>query len=156
MPDKDLSNLPILDDIVVPGDAKKAVKKADSKVQNAFQLENDGETIDLSVSDVHAGTEYDKKVDEPVMLTESAADGPSKQASADQPGASPAAGKTQPVVAAQGAVQRQKPQAAVTRTPNIDALTEDILDRLMPCLKQLIREEIRQALQQHLQADSKR
>ena len=156
MSDKDLSNLPILDDIVVPGDAKKAVKNADSKVQNAFRPENDRETIDLSVSDVHAGIEFENKEDEPVVFIESTVEDPSEQVSADQPGASPAAGKTPPVASDRDAASRHKSQTAVTRTLNIDALTENILNSLMPGLKQLIREEIRQALRQHLQADSKR
>ncbi|MGB5458079.1 MAG: hypothetical protein WBO18_19195, partial [Gammaproteobacteria bacterium] len=52
MPDKNTTHLPILDDIIVPGDADKSVQRPSSKVQSSLWGDEDSDTPEASSTEV--------------------------------------------------------------------------------------------------------
>jgi len=155
MPDKDTTNLPILDDIIVPGDADKAVHETSSKVQSALWQDNDSETIDFSSTNVH------DMIDSPVAEGDQALaaarlleDQLDKDAN-DRVDVSSSAGIHQEILPDKPtqtnnlAADLDIRQAPVN-LQDIDALTEEILGSMMPDLEQLLRVTIRYELQKRL------
>jgi hypothetical protein len=164
MPDKDTTHLPILDDIIVPGDADKSTQRPSSKVQSSLWEDEDSDTLEASLFEVSSA-------DDPAGLNTATPD-------ADQ------AGTTELQIEDQhdrGAIHQSNasltteifetisqtnsnqadspaPDLSVRPAPasslDIDALTEEILDSLMPALEQLLSEKIRQTLRQRLSIES--
>lgn len=145
MADYDPSSIPILDDIITRGDTDKAAsrpqndllksldenqnKAADKATQSAAVPEPEIEPeleIESSSQDTHTGEESLNAPESAHIADESPFDTNTNQPS--------------------GETSEQPPIA-------IETLTEDILASVMPEMERLLRDRIRQALQQQLQND---
>ena len=155
MSDKDLTNLPILDDIILPGEADKAVHNASSKVQSSLWDGGDGDTPDAPLTDAQA--EMDTEIPEVFQPS-------TEHPVTDQPDTdildtvdAPPSAEVQKLPLADAAALSDAPagtlnEQASTATHELDleALTDEILDNLMLDMEQRIREIIRQTLRRHL------
>jgi len=149
MPDKDLTNLPILDDIIMPGDADKAVHNSSSKVQSSLLGNGDSETEDESLTYIQAGTVTEAPEDIQVALEHPVEDLRNIDA-VDAGDVSPSAVANVKIPSDAPVETLDEQPATTTPGQDIEALTEQILGNVMPDLEQRIREIIRQTLQQHL------
>jgi hypothetical protein len=109
----DNTNLPILDDIIKPGDADKAVNRPSSKVHSS--LLSDDETNGASTAGGYAETSLDTEYD-------------------DQP---------------------DSVELDTDNQINIDAISEEILGKLMHEIEQLLRDKIQQTLRQHFPGETR-
>jgi hypothetical protein len=155
MSENDTSNLPILDDIIVPGDADKAVPTPSSKVQSLLLAEDDRAAPAVSLSTTATDLEVEQSNQANVNNTASPiaqADDHDAIATAYAPLDTEILEK--PARATDNRVRSSSfntdIEAASAEAPNIDALTKDILTSLMPAVEHLLSEKIRQTLKQHL------
>jgi len=155
MPDKDTINLPILDDIIVPGDADKAVFETSSKVQSAYWQDDDRDTTDFSSANTHAVIDTPAAEDDQALAAALLIEDLLDTDADDQMDVSSSAEiheeirPDKPAQADSLAAHRSIHQAPVN-LQNIEALTEEILGNIMPDLEQLLREKIQQVLQKRI------
>ena len=83
MPDDNTTNLPILDDIIKPGNTDKAEHRPPSKAQSSIR--RDDETSEPSSTSVYAETDSDTAVDEPVHENVRGEAGQAQQSPMDLP-----------------------------------------------------------------------
>ena len=155
MPDKDLTNLPILDDIILPGDAGKAVPDISSRVQSSLWNNDDSDKTGAFQTDDQAGMGTEAPEDTQLAHEQPVEDQLNIQAvdMADvaQPAAAPVEIPSDTLTFSDLPAETSIGQTAVaTNVQDIEALTEEIMGNLMPDLEQRIREIVRQTLQQHL------
>ena len=153
MPEKDTTNLPILDDIIVAGDADKAVHQPSSKVQSS--LWSDDDAIDPSSLNIQVETDSPANIDNQPDISALFIEDQPENDSHDQADISAPAQPDQPPSA--DAVEdeplpadNEDDQQCSIDTYDIDALTVAIRDSVMPELERLLTERIQQALKQHL------
>lgn len=159
MPEKDTSNLPILDDIVVPGDADKAAPKPSSEVQSASLAEADSDKTAVSQSATPIADELQaddsNNADNAAYPTTDSND----EDAVDQTPV-PLTTEAVEVLSATSDLLIDRPTLAADIEPvsvnssNIDALTNEILGSVMPAVEQILSEKIRRTLKQHLAANS--
>jgi len=130
MPDNN-TNLPILDDIIKPGKADKAVHQPSSKVQSS--LWSDNETSDLSTTDIDAidGMEVPPATDADDAFA------------MDEP------------VQDEVYAGTDETRASAINSPDLEALTEEILGNMMLEMEQLLRDKIRQTLSRHFSGEAR-
>ena len=155
MPEKDTSNLPILDDIVVPGDADKAVPTPSSKVQSSLLAEDDSAETAVSPSATPIASElvtYDNDNADNTAFPIAEHDDEDAVVQAIVPLAAETVEELSraPEHLVDRPTLAEDIEPASVNAPNIDALTEEILSSLMPAVEQLLSEKIRQTLKQHL------
>lgn len=155
MPDDNITNLPILDDIITPGDADKAVQRPSRKVQSS--LWDDDATVPapaettekeeiLADMDEHADT-AGAVAEEPLAL-----DADDLADTAASPDADDAASLVQPLNVDSPAETIDNPQTLFT-SDDIDSLTDEIIAAMTPEIERLLREKISQILAQRLFAN---
>jgi hypothetical protein len=156
MPDNH-TNLPILDDIIKPGDTDKAVHQPSSKVQSS--LRSGGETNTPSTARSDAETSAPPATGDQPDTIELLADNQSAIDAIDQT-------QVPPVTEADGELAIAEPvpdeihaemdetRASATNAPDLDALTEEILFNMVPEIEQLLRDRIRQTLSRHFSGDT--
>ncbi|MGB5279271.1 MAG: hypothetical protein WBO73_16935 [Gammaproteobacteria bacterium] len=164
MPDKNTTHLPILDDIIVPGDADKSVQRPSSKVQSSLWGDEDSDTPEASSTEVSlagdpAGLNTSTADTDQTGTTEFQMEDPHDRGTMHQLSASLATEIVE-TMSQTNTNQADSPtpdrsvQPAPASSLDIDALTEEILGSLMPALEQLLSKEIRQTLRQHLSIES--
>lgn len=155
MPEKDTSNLPTLDDIIVPGDADKAAPIASSKGQSSLLAGDDSAKTAESLSATPITGEPEADDDDNADSTAFPI--------AEHDGEDAVVNAHVPLTTETVEELSHTPDPLVDRptlnadikplpvnAPNIDALTEEILNSLMPAVEHLLSEKIRQTLKQHL------
>jgi hypothetical protein len=156
MPDNH-TNLPILDDIIKPGDTDKAVHRPSSKVQSS--LRSGGETNTPSTARSNAETSAPPATGGRPDTIELLADNQSAIDAIDKtqvPQVTETGGKpaiTEPVPDEIHA-EMDETRASATKIPDLDALTEEILFNMVPEIEQLLRDRIRQTLSRHFSGDT--
>jgi hypothetical protein len=136
MPDNH-TNLPILDDIIKPGDTDKAVRQPSSKVQSS--LWPDEQRNDASAAGNDNETSANPAVDDDADTTGLFTD---DQSASD-------------VIDANEILENaDETRAPVIDLPDIDTLTEEILDNLILQIEPLLRDRIRQTLSRHFAGDA--
>ncbi len=151
MPDKN-TNLPILDDIIKPGNADKAVHQPASKVQSSLQ--SDGDSNKPSTTSSDAETSALPATDDLPDSIEMLEDNQSAIDAIDQTQI-PLVTETEVEPAMDEAVLDEfntgasETRASATNSPDLDALTEEVLGNMMLDIEQLLREKIRQTLDRH-------
>jgi hypothetical protein len=155
MPEKDTSNLPILDDIIVPGDVEKAAPTPPSKVQSSLLAGDDGAKTAVALSATPIASERETDDDDNADSTAfpiAEHDDEDAVVNAHVPLATETVEELPQTP--DPLVDRPTPNADINplpvNAPNIDALTEEILNSLMPAVEHLLSEKIRQTLKQHL------
>ncbi len=159
MPDKDTSNLPILDDILVPGDADKAAPKPSSVVQSASLAEADSTKTAVSqsatpIADELQADDSNNADNAAYPITDSNDEDAVDQAPV------PLTTEAVEVLSPTSDLRVDRPTMAADIEPtsvntlNIDALTNEILGSVMPAVEQILSERIRRTLKQHLAAKS--
>jgi len=143
MSDKDLSNLPILDDIIEPGDVEKAKHNSSSKVQGSLPQANRGATSAPTASKSDTVTEHDQIEQDLTRTTKVVSARPSDPVAANPPEQTPSARSDSPL-------DPPPSQSNPDTEQTIEELTETILSSLLPDLEQLLRIKIRQSLQDDL------
>jgi hypothetical protein len=129
MPDNH-TNLPILDDIIKPGNSDKAVHQPASKVQSS--LWSDEERNDASTDGADAKTSAPPAAD-------------------NQPDST---GPLTDEHSAVDAIDQNETRPPAIDLPDIDALTEEILDNLILQIEPLLRDRIQQTLSRHLSGET--
>jgi len=151
MPDDNTSNLPILDDIIKPGNTDKAVHQPSSKVQNS--LLSDDASDDSSTTHIHAESDSHIADNDPADTIELFSDESSiDDISLDEVSLATASADEPPIEETLHEANHEK--AAETQKSRIDradldAITEEILDNTMLGLEQVLRDNIRQTLKRH-------
>jgi hypothetical protein len=133
MQENNTTNLPILDDIIKPGDADKVVHQPSGKLQSSIL--SDDKTSLPSSTDKYAETDLHTEIDEPADIPE--------LFSEDEP--------IQQEVYAEAGQSQQSP----IDLPDIDTLTAEILDNMMLEMEQILRKRIQQTLKKHLSGEAK-
>lgn len=151
MPDNH-TNLPILDDIIKPGDTDKAVHQPSSKVQNS--LWSDGETNTPSTARSDAETSAPTATDDRPDTIELYTDNQSALDAIDQMEIPPDTQTDGELAIAEPVpdeihAEIDETRASATDLPDLDALTEEILGNMMLDIEQLLRDKIRQTLSRH-------
>lgn len=160
MPNDDFSNLPILDDIIVPGDADKAVYETSSNDHSLPWEYDDSDTTDFSSTGVHAVIATDPAEDDQALTLDPTAELQLDHDATDQIAALSAT-ETNDDTLHHKPVQTESPAEKLNTqlTPinllDIDTLTEEILDSVKPSLEQLLREKIEQILQNRLSRETR-
>ena len=131
MPDNH-TNLPILDDIIKPGDTDKAVHQPASKVQSSVWSDEEQKDASTAVTDAKTktGPAADGRADSVELFT-------------DDQSASDAIDYNEVLENA------DEPRAPAIELPDLDVLTEEILGNMMIEIEQLLRDRIRQTLSRH-------
>lgn len=131
MPD-DNTNLPILDDIIKPGNTDKAVHQPSRKVHSSLWSDDETSASSSISSDADATDQ---------MEVPSVTETDDEPAMAEQ---------------AQGLVRAEADEARASATDlsDLDALTEEILGNMMPEIEQLLRDKIRQTLSRHFSGET--
>ncbi len=158
MPEKNTTNLPILDDIIKPGNSDKAVHQPSSKVQSSMR--SDDETSQPSSTGIYAETRSHTAIDEPAGIPELfTEDQPDKDAIVQMESSLPTDTNEEfpiddePIQQDAPAGAGQAQQSPID-LPDIDTLTEEILGSMMLEMEQLLREKIQQTLKKHLSAET--
>ena len=151
MPDKH-TNLPILDDIIKPGDTDKAVHQPSSKVQSS--LWSGGETNTPSTARSDAETSAPPATDDRPDTNELFTDNQSAIDAVDQMENPPDTETDDELAIAEPKpdeihAEMDKTRASAIDLPDLDALTEEILFNMVPEIEQLLRDKIRQTLNKH-------
>lgn len=159
MPEKDTSNLPILDDIIVPGDADKAAPTPSNKVQSLLLAEHDSAKKAASASATPIASEpetcdKDNADSTAFPIAETDAEDAIVQANVPLTTETVSERLQTPDHPVDSATLNADIEPTSVNAPNIDALTEEILSSLMPAVEQLLSEKIRQTLEQHLAANT--
>jgi hypothetical protein len=147
MAEDNSTNLPILDDIITPGDADKAVQRPSRKEQSS--LWEDGPT-DLAAAESIAEEDLPVDLDQQVEAEALAEQAPAADASdlaETQP--SPAADSA-PVLDQTVTIELPADAVAASR-PHLDretiaTLTDEIIISMTPEIERILREKIRQIL----------
>ena len=154
MPDDITSNLPILDDIIKPGDTDKAVHHPSSKAQNS--LWSDDESDDSSTTNIHTESDSHIADDDPADSVELFSDDQSAidDISPDKASLATATADERPIEKSLYEMNPEEEAAAEAQQSRIDsvdfdAITEEILDNTLLGLEQILRENIRQTLKRH-------
>jgi len=143
------TNLPILDDIIKPGHADKAVHQPSSKVQSSLLSDDVANDSSTSRNNAKTGTHAaSNNRPDAVALT---IDDQSDIEVIDRTPVSPATASdnVRPVDAP---IQQGVPASAeqarppAIGSPDFDALTEEILASMMPEMEQVLRDKIQQTL----------
>jgi len=152
MPDDNTSNLPILDDIIKPGNTDKAVHQPSSKVQNPSWP--DDASDDSSTTNIHAESGSHIVEDDPADTIELFSDESGiDDIRPDEVSTATAVADTLPIEESLHEKNTEE-TAAETRKSRIDradfdAITEEILDNTLLGLEQVLRDNIRQTLKRH-------
>ena len=159
MPEKDTSNLPILDDIIVPGDADKAVPTPSSKVQSSLLADDESARTAMPqtatpIADELENDDSDNADNATYTLTGHDDEDNVVQASVPQTTGAVEVLSPTPELQVERPTTAADIEATSVNTPNIDALTNAILSSVMPAVEQMLSEKIRQTLKQHLAANS--
>ena len=146
MPDDKVNNLPILDDIIRPGDAGKVVKQPSSKVASTFQPQPDAGTVEVNTnSDTSAHAAQQPEAVKPVR-----GDRPDDDV-LHQLDITLATAFDEDIDQQPAANIALQYDAEASMEPlDIDAVTAEILAAAMPEIEQLLRQRIRQTLARHL------
>ena len=156
MPDDNTSNLPILDDIIEPGDTDKAVHQPSSKVQDS--LWSDAASDDSSSTYIHAEPDSHIIRDDPADSFELFSDEPGvDDIRPDEASPAAATADEHPVEETWHEVSpKQAAEAQQSRIDRVDfdAITEEILDNTLLGLEQVLRENIRQTLKKRFTTKS--
>jgi hypothetical protein len=151
MPDDNTSNLPILDDIIKPGNTDKAVHQPSGKIQNS--LWSDDASDDSATTHIHAESDSHSADDDPADTIELFSDEtgiddirPDEISRAKTVADEPPIEETLHEANHEAAAESQK--ARIDRA-DFDAITEEILDNTLLGLEQVLRENIRQTLKRH-------
>lgn len=131
MPD-DNTNLPILDDIIKPGNTDKAVHQPSRKVHSSLWSDDETSASSSISSDADATDQMEV---------------PSVTETDDEPAM---AEQVQGLVRAEA----DEARASATDLSDLDALTEEILGNTMPEIEQLLRDKIRQTLSRHFSGET--
>jgi hypothetical protein len=131
MPDNH-TNLPILDDIIKPGDTDKAAHQPARKAQSSSWSDKDRNDTSTAGTDAeaNAGPAADAPPDTTVLIT----NGQSAIDATDRTEVHENVNET---------------GTTATNSPDIDALTEKILGNMMIEVEQQLRDKIRQTLSRH-------
>jgi len=155
MPDDNTTNLPILDDIITPGDADKAVQRPSRKVQSSLwdddvtgpaaekPKEEEGILADI---DDHADTTGIVAAEQLSLDADDLAD------TASLSDADAAASLAQPLNVDSPVDYIDSQQPPYT-SDDIAALTDEIIASMTPEIERLLREKIRQILANRLSAN---
>jgi hypothetical protein len=154
MPDDNITNLPILDDIITPGDADKAVQRPSRKVQSSLwddvtdpaPAEPREEEKILADMDNHADTAGSDAEEQLSLDADDLAD------TAASPDADDAASLVQPLNLDSPAETIDNPHTLFT-SDDIASLTDEIIAGMTPEIERLLREKIRQILAHRLSAN---
>ena len=155
MPDNDLTNLPILDDIVVPGDTGKAAPDTSSKIPHSSWPENKRVSDDSKQAAKHAVIGPDECDEDAAESTESLIEDRPDHDTMIRLGVTLPGSKCPEATPADTA-ESANPVSAPGHVPTpdnaqtIERMTEEVLAEMMPKLEQLIRDKIRRVLTQHL------
>ena len=160
MPDKDTSNLPILDDIIIPGDAEKAVPTPSSKVQSTL-LADDGTATTAPHGAIAPTRELEPSNDaEAGIIVDPIAEPYDHDAGTNAP-APPAPTPLEELIQtideelnSSSSHPDIQPETVTAPNIDIDVLTVEILSSLMPAVEQLMIKKIRQTLRQHLTTET--
>lgn len=137
MPDDNTTSPPVLDDIIKPGDVDKAANQPANAIQPSFLSEDDA--IDASAASI-TGTS-------PVIADDDRLEGsPATATDSGQP--------MDEHVRNEVSSDAQITRAASIEMPDIDTLTEEILDNLILQIEPLLRHRIQQTLSKHLSVDT--
>ncbi len=136
MPDNH-TNLPILDDIIKPGDTDKAVRQPSSKVQSSIW--SDEQRNEASAAGNDTETSANPAADDNTDTNEPFTDDQSASDAID---------------ANEILENADEIRTAVIDLPDIDVLTEEILDNLILQIEPLLRDRIRQTLSRHLAGEA--
>jgi len=154
MHDNDNSNLPILDDIITPGDADKAIQRPPRKMQGTLW---DSEPADPataeSLTEEELATDIEQHADHAETFAEeqpaiNTAEPAETNLSIDPNNVTPA---DQTASAEPSADSVDALQTAVT-SDDIASLTEEIMACMTPEIERILREKIRQILENRLSA----
>ena len=151
------TNLPILDDIIKPGNADKAVHQPASKVQSS--LLPDGETNGPSTTRADAETSALPATDDRPDTIELFTDNQSAIDAIDRTQV-PLVTETDDELAIDESVldevyaESDETRASAIDLPDLDALTEEILGNMMLDIEQLLRDKIRQTLSRHFSGET--
>jgi hypothetical protein len=151
MPDDNTSNLPILDDIIKPGNTDKAVHQPSGKVQNS--LRSDDASDDSSTTHIHAESDSHIADDDPADTIELFNDESGiDDIRPDEVSLAKTVADELPIEETLHEANHE--EAAGTRKTRIDradfdAITEEILDNTLLGLEQVLRDNIRQTLKRH-------
>jgi hypothetical protein len=131
MPDNH-TNLPILDDIIKPGDTDKAAHQPARKAQRSSWSDKDRNDTSTAGTDAEANAvpATDAPPDSSVLIT-------NDQSVID------ATDRTEALENA------NETRAPAIELPDLDALTEEILENMMLEVEQQLRDKIRQTLSRH-------
>ena len=155
MPEKDTSNLPILDDIIVPGDAEKAAIATSNKDQSSLLTEDDSAETAVSRSAEPIANQLEADDKDRIGHTASPIAEHDDEAAVVRTFTPLAADTNEAMSQTSGhLVDGVTPAAEVepesNSAPDIDTLTDEILNGVMPAVEHLLSEKIRQILKQHL------
>ena len=154
MHDNDNSNLPILDDIITPGDADKAVQRPPRKMQGTLW---DSEPADPataeSLTEEELATDMEQRADHTETFAEeqpaiNTAEPAETNLSIDPDNVTPA---DQTASAEPSADSVDALQTAFS-SDDIASLTEEIMACMTPEIERILREKIRQILENRLSA----
>ena len=151
MPDHDTSNLPILDDIIQPGDADKAVRQPSSKVQTSMvtdqqQPEARADRTTMPSAGVPAGDSIPT-----VEPFSEALHGDNKGlAAAPASVAATTALRADRADATGSSAAEAGDRYTRSSTPDLDILTEEIMLGIKPEVERLLRRSIRKALEDYI------
>jgi hypothetical protein len=149
MPDKH-TNLPILDDVIKPGDSDKAVHQPSSKVQSSLLPDDETKASSSIRSDTEADahSESDHQTDPQSAIDElDLAGTPSGTEMDDE---LTMAEQTQvPALAEAGEARLSAIDSA-----DLDAITEEILGHMMIEVEQQLRDKVRQTLSRHFRSET--
>ena len=155
MTENNTSNLPILDDIIKPGDADKQAQSPENNDQNS--LWHDDDTADPAAMDVYADAGAAREDEADIIdLASNDQHGNNMLADPDAPSTAEIDmqhAHTEPAAPESSANSGEAQQEPV-KLPDIDALTEEILDSMLPELEQVLREKIWLALGKHFPGDT--
>lgn len=151
MPDNN-TNLPILDDIIKPGDTEKAMHQPSSNTQSSSW--SDDETDDSSTTAIYAKTNLHTASDDRSDKVELYTDNQSDIEVIDRIEVSPATETDDgppmdEVLHDEIFADVETNRASTIDLPDIDALTEEILDNLILQIEPLLRDRIQQTLSKH-------
>ena len=142
MADYDPSSIPILDDIISRGDTEKAANRPENDLLKSLEAEHD-QAPDIETQSADAAPEpgLEPEIEQSAQDTHVDQENLYASEPAHVPDESPFDSNTEQ---ASGEISEQLPVA-------IDTLTEEILASVMPEMERLLRERIRETLEQQQQ-----
>ncbi|MGD8934053.1 MAG: hypothetical protein PVF35_04695 [Gammaproteobacteria bacterium] len=152
MHDNDNSNLPILDDIIIPGDTDKAVQRPPRRVQRTLW---DNEPAEPATTEPHSEENSFTDIEQPADSAEALAAEPPPNDTGDPADthAWPEADSTPPVEQpppAGSSTDSVDPAQTPITSDDIASLTDEIMACMTPEIERILREKIHQILKNRL------